>query len=85
MSNECWIHTKTNTHSEYVTYCFYTAKMAKRQRLNFNLCTYTASSVNAFVDSLYLVYDQEKNIHYLLIPAALATSFVLSHLLNLIN
>jgi len=35
--------------------------------------------------SLYLVYDQGQNIHNLLIPGALAKSFVPSHLLNLIN
>jgi len=35
--------------------------------------------------SLYLIYDQEKNIHNVLMPAALATSFVPFHLFNLIK
>jgi len=38
MPNTCWIPKATNTHSEYVKiYCFSTATMVARKRLNITL------------------------------------------------
>ena len=87
MRTECWITTATNTHSDYVTYCFYTATMVTRQSLNSNASTIPTLPPMLIPSwtSLYVIYDQELNIHNLLMPAALATSLVPSHLLTSIN
>jgi len=85
MPVECWIPTATNTHSEYVTFSFYTATMANDSA---SILTSLPTLPPMFMlswTSLYIIHDQEQNIHNLLMLAALAANFVPSHLLKYIN